>query len=259
MHPQKNNNNNTNKQTNKQPLSFSVQLQAYHLLSSVTLPHPVTLSFEIIHRHTPSNALSLSVESYTPLPPLPPLSLLLLLSHPFSFSVSLSVSLSLSLLFHHHFILVCLEQLSSYRLVFRAPNDARFACLWHTRTETQPLQVCPVRGIDLLNWLVRSVFTLSNFVLCISLKKWEQFPPSSDTYVTFIAVPCCQLSYIPHFFKHSDLLVLKIMILWEAVCITLYGQNPNTTFKISFESSLMACDGLVALNTVIASKSMKRG
>ena len=95
MHPQKNNNNNTNKQTNKQPLSFSVQLQAYHLLSSVTLPHPVTLSFEIIHRHTPSNALSLSVESYTPLPPLPPLSLLLLLSHPFSFSLSLCLSLSL--------------------------------------------------------------------------------------------------------------------------------------------------------------------
>ena len=44
----------------------------------------------------------------------------------------------------------------------RAPNDARFAHLWRTRTETEihPLQVWPVCGIDPLNWLVRCVFTL---------------------------------------------------------------------------------------------------
>ena len=35
-------------------------------------------------------------------------------------------------------------------------------------------------------------------------------------------------------FKHCDLLVQKIRIMWEAVCITLYSQNPNTTFKIRF-------------------------
>ena len=52
--------------------------------------------------------------------------------------------------------------------------------------------------------------------------------PSSDTcttHMTLVKVPCCQLSYIPYVFKHCDLLVLKIMILWETVCITLYSQN----------------------------------
>ena len=60
---------------------------------------------------------------------------------------------------------------------------------------------------------------------------------SSDTgatRVTLVKVPCCQLSYIPCVFKHCDLLVLKIIVLQEAVCITLYSQNQNTTFKIRF-------------------------
>ena len=38
--------------------------------------------------------------------------------------------------------------------------------------------------------------------------------PSSDMgtiHVTLVAVPCCQLSYIPFVFKHCDLLVLKII------------------------------------------------
>ena len=77
--------------------------------------------------------------------------------------------------------------------------------------------------------------------------------PSSDTgttHVTLVAVPCCQLS-ISYVFRHCDLLVLKIIILWKAVCVTLYSQNQNTTLKNSkdFESSLMACEGLAALNT----------
>ena len=58
--------------------------------------------------------------------------------------------------------------------------------------------------------------------------------PSSDTgttHVTLVKVPRCQLFYIPCVFKHCDL-VLKIMILWETVCITLYSQNPNAAFKI---------------------------
>ena len=61
--------------------------------------------------------------------------------------------------------------------------------------------------------------------------------PSSDTgttYVTLVKVPCCQLSYILYIFKHCDLPVPKIVSLWEAVCVTLYSQNPTTTFKIRF-------------------------
>ena len=42
----------------------------------------------------------------------------------------------------------------------RAPSDAQFACLWHTRTSFHPLQVYPVHGVDPLNLLVRGVFTL---------------------------------------------------------------------------------------------------
>ena len=66
--------------------------------------------------------------------------------------------------------------------------------------------------------------------------------------------------YIPHVFKHCDLLVLKIMILWEAVCITLYGQNPNTTLRIRFR---VFGHGLWRAGSsehrVIPSKLMKRG
>ena len=61
--------------------------------------------------------------------------------------------------------------------------------------------------------------------------------PLSDTgttHVTLVTVPCCQLSYIPYVFKHCDLLVPKMIIAWEAMCITLYSPNPNTTFKIRF-------------------------
>ena len=42
----------------------------------------------------------------------------------------------------------------------RASNDAQLAHLWCTRTNFHPLQVCPVRGVDPLNLLVRDVFTL---------------------------------------------------------------------------------------------------
>ena len=68
-------------------------------------------------------------------------------------------------------------------------------------------------------------------------EKVRTVSPSPDawtTHVTLVNVPCCRLSYIPYVFKHCDLLVLKIVILWEAVCITLYSQNPNTAFKIRF-------------------------
>ena len=44
---------------------------------------------------------------------------------------------------------------TGFRSVFRASSDARFARLWRTRTEIHPLQVCPVRGTDPLNWPAR--------------------------------------------------------------------------------------------------------
>ena len=54
--------------------------------------------------------------------------------------------------------------------------------------------------------------------------------PSSDTgttHVTLVKVPWCLLSYMLYVFKHCDLLVLKIIILQKAVCITLYSPNPK--------------------------------
>ena len=94
-------------------------------------------------------------------------------------------------------------------------------------------------------------------------EKVETVSPSSDTgttHVTLVKVPCCQLSYIPYVFKHYDLLVLRIIILWKAVCITLYSQNQNTTFKIRF---WVSTHGLWRAGSserrVIPSKLMKRG
>ena len=63
-------------------------------------------------------------------------------------------------------------------------------------------------------------------------------------------------------FKHCDLLVLKMIILWEATRITLYSQNPNPTrvFKIRF---WVFPHGLWRAGSsecrVIPPKSMKRG
>ena len=119
------------------------------------------------------------------------------------------------------------------------PHDALFAWLWCTRTEIHPLQVGLVRGIHPLNWLVRGVFTLQNFVLWPAQKSGNGFPlvrhgyhscdlGSSAMLSAQSYILCLQLS------KHCDLLVLKIIILWEAVCITLYSKNPTTTFKIRF-------------------------
>ena len=48
----------------------------------------------------------------------------------------------------------------------RAPSEAQFGHLWPTRTDFNP----PVCAVDPLNLLVRGVFTLLSFVLCVSLK-----------------------------------------------------------------------------------------
>ena len=111
-----------------------------------------------------------------------------------------------------------------------------FARFWHTRTEIHPLQVCQV-------WIWLSKFTSEEWVyflkFCFMLqpKKVGTVSPLSDagtTHVTSVKVPCCRLSYIPYVFKRCDLLILKIIILWEAICIKLYSQNPIATFEIKF-------------------------
>ena len=86
--------------------------------------------------------------------------------------------------------------------------------------------------------------------------------PSSDTgttHVTLLKVPCCQVSYLPYVFKHCDQ-VLKNIIFWEAICITLYSQNSYITFKIRFwvfTHSLWRAHS--SEHRVIPSKLMKRG
>ena len=83
--------------------------------------------------------------------------------------------------------------------------------------------------------------------------------PSSVTHVTLVVVPCCQLSYVPYVFKHYDL-ALKSITLWEAMCITLHSQNPDTTFKIRvsvFAHGSWRAGSLE--HRVIPSKLMKRG
>ena len=105
-------------------------------------------------------------------------------------------------------------------------------------------------------------FTFYNFALCISLKKWEQFSPChTRAPLMWLWLPCHAVSsvYIPYVFKHCDLLVLKIIILWEAVCITLYSQNQNTTFKIRlwvFTHGLWRAGS--SEHRAISSKLMKR-
>ena len=86
--------------------------------------------------------------------------------------------------------------------------------------------------------------------------------PSSGTgttHVTLVKVPCCQLSYLPYVFKHCDQ-VLKNIIFWEAICITLYSQNSYITFKIRF---WVFTRGFwragSSKHRVIPSKLMKRG
>ena len=123
--------------------------------------------------------------------------------------------------------------------VCRAPNDTQFACLWHTRTQIHPLEVCPVDRVVPLNLPVK-VCSLSNTLDCLSAwKSGNVFPFSvlllliyytlePDMYkftsvtqiplsvaVTTVAVLCCQPSYtmsIPYIFRHCDLPVLKITI-----------------------------------------------
>ena len=118
--------------------------------------------------------------------------------------------------------------------LFRAPKDARFTHFWCTRTEIHPLQVCPVCGIDPLNWQWGVCSRYKIFHYASAWKSGNSFPLIRHSCNLGSSAMLSAQLYIPHVFKHCDLLVLKIMILWEAMCITLYSQNPNTTFKIRF-------------------------
>ena len=117
---------------------------------------------------------------------------------------------TLALLSHNLFskLLWSEECIAQWVLHGRAPNDAQFVRLLCTRMENHPHQVCPVHGVDPLNFLVRGVFTLYSFVLCVNLNKWECvlcqiyynqepdiiLPPS--VAVTLIAVQCTISSVI---------------------------------------------------------------
>ena len=97
--------------------------------------------------------------------------------------------------------------------------------LWCTRTKIHPLKVCPVCGIGSPNGLVRCAYFLK-FCTVHQPEKVGTVSPLPDTgttRVTLVKALCCQLSYIPYVLKHCDLLVRKIIILWEAVCITVYS------------------------------------
>ena len=81
-------------------------------------------------------------------------------------------------------------------------------------------------------WILTVKCYTHGFSQCYTMRQPEKVgrvSPSSDAHVTLVVVPCCQLSYIPCVFKHYDLLVRKIIILCEVVCITLSSQNQNTT------------------------------
>ena len=101
-------------------------------------------------------------------------------------------------------------------------------------------------------------FTPFKFVLCVELTLWiGQWGLGQPSKILHYGLPLlrhrhhsCDLGksamlsarlYNPCF-HHCEFLVLAIITLWEAVCLTLYCQNPNTTFKIIFW-------GLAALNT----------
>ena len=58
----------------------------------------------------------------------------------------------------------------------RAPNDAQFARLWHAGTKIHPLQICPVHGIDPLNWLERGCLLSIILYYASAWKSGNGFP-----------------------------------------------------------------------------------
>ena len=106
---------------------------------------------------------------------------------------------------------------------FRAPSDATVcASLTHKNWNSPPSSLSCV-----WNWPNLASEGWVYFLKLCNVRQPEKVGtvfPSSDTgttHVTLVKMPCCQLSCTPYVFIHCDLLVLKIIILWEAVCITL--------------------------------------
>ena len=65
-------------------------------------------------------------------------------------------------------------------------SDAQFARLWRTTTESHPLQVCRVRGVDPLNLLVRGVCLLSKVLYFASA--WKSWDVISGEFIIIIII-----------------------------------------------------------------------
>ena len=118
----------------------------------------------------------------------------------------------------------------------KVPSDARFTCLWCTRTKIHLLQVCPVHGVDPVNLLVRGMFSLLNIVLCVGPKSEYSFTVLCALVIVYYTQVDGMRSWdIPYVFGHYELLVLKIIILIQFSSITwsvgrscvLHTQNPS--------------------------------
>ena len=116
----------------------------------------------------------------------------------------------------------------------RAPSDAQFVRLWRTRTDFHPLQVCAVRGVDLLNLLVRGVFTSKALYCASAWKSVSSFHLWQYIYVPAVESKPTSTSKLLLFFGCNKLCALHLESKY-------YTQN--MTFV-----TLKSCERLAALN-----------
>ena len=108
------------------------------------------------------------------------------------------------------------------------PVTHGFMCLLHVRNEIHPLQDCPMCGVDSKNWLLRSVFTLLNFVLlsetlCYTTAwKSGNVSPSLDTGTTQRG---CDLG-------RNDMLLAQLYTLHFQALWFAGSENKNTECQI---------------------------
>ena len=115
----------------------------------------------------------------------------------------------------------------------RAPGDAHFARLWRTRTDFHPLQVCAVRGVDLLNLLVRGVFTSKALYCASAWKSVSSFRLWQNIYVQAVESKPASTSKLLLFFGCKTLCALHLQ---SKYCT----QNKIVTLK--------SCESLAHLN-----------
>ena len=134
----------------------------------------------------------------------------------------------------------------------RAPNDAWFACLWCTRTKLHPLQACPVSEIDPLNWLVSLLSKNLHYIVYVSLKKRDWFPPVRHRYRSCDLGKSVMLSaqlYTPTFSSTVTFWFWKFSYCEKPCSLHFAVKIQILHSKKDSESSHMACEGLAALNT----------